>query len=181
VDGKAVYKIIGILCRVEIPYNTGDFRVVNRKTVDSVKNLRETHRFIRGLVPWLGFKSEDFYYDREKCQSGKTKYFFEKILSFALDAIFSFSPFPLRIARYVGILLLFFGFAGASYILYLNFFTGNITPGLTTMLTSIVILSGIQILILGIIGEHVGRIFEETKKASLHSEKTHNLEGFENS
>lgn len=178
---KLFYRLIRLLCRVDIPENTGDFRVMNRNVVQSVKNLRETHRFIRGLVPWVGFKSEAFDYDRERRHDGETHYPFGKMLSFALDAIFSFSSFPLKVATYVGIFLLFLGLLGASYVLYLNIFRGELVPGLTSTLIAVTTLSGVQILILGVIGEYIGRIFEESKRRPLYIiRKTHNLEGAEN-
>ncbi len=178
---KLFYFLIRLLCRVNIPENTGDFRVMNKKVVQAVQSLGENHRFMRGLVPWVGFKSEAFDYDREERYAGETKYPFRKMLSFALDAIFSFSSFPLKVATYIGIVLLFLGSAGALYILYLNLFTDKVVPGLTTLLISIITLSGVQILILGVIGEYVGRIFEEAKKRPLYiTTKTHNLEGTEN-
>lgn len=174
---KLFYRLIRLLCRVDIPENTGDFRVMNKKVVQALKNIRETHRFNRGLVPWVGFKSEAFYYDRKERYAGETKYPFLKMTRFALDALFSFSSFPLQVATYVGLFLLSLGIFGLGYVLYLKLFQGEIAPGLTTILISVITLSGVQILILGVIGAYIGRIFEEVKRRPLYIiRKTRNLE-----
>ena len=178
---KLFYRFIRLLCRVDIPENTGEFRVMTRRVVESVTDLRETHRFTRGFVPWVGFKSEAFYYDREKRYAGETKYPFKKMLGFALDSIFSFSYFPLQVATYLGFFLVFLGGIGLSCILYLKIFRQEVVAGLTTMLAAVVTLSGVQILVLGMMGEYIGRIFEEVKKRPLYVvRKTRNLEDAEN-
>lgn len=165
---KMFYKFISKMCEIEIPEDTGDFRLINKKVLENIKLMRERHRFIRGIVPWIGFKSTPFYYHRDERYAGKTKYPFKKMLKFALDAIFSFSNTPLRFATYIGISIILLGLLGALFMLYLRFFTLYTVPGITAVILTVIIMSGVQIMMLGIIGEYVGRIFEESKKRPLY-------------
>lgn len=168
VTASAFYKLINVMCQIEIPRDTGDFRLIDRKVVDSLRGLKELHRFIRGMVPWVGFKSEPFYYDRDPRHAGETKYTLRKMIHFALDGIFSFSRKPLRFASYLGIIVAILGFLGLGYMIYLKLFTDTVVEGITVVLTSIAIIGGVQLLILGIIGEYIGRIFEQTKNRPLY-------------
>lgn len=162
------YRLIVKLCNVDIPRDTGDFRLINRKVLLAFKGFKERHRFIRGMVPWLGFKSVAYTYKRDVRYAGETKFPFRKMLSFALDAIFSFSNSPLRLATYVGLFLVACGFALATYMMYLKLFLNTPAPGITTILLVLFFLGGFQILMLGLIGEYIGRIFEEVKGRPLY-------------
>lgn len=162
------YKFINVMCQIEIPRDTGDFRLIDRKVLESLKGMKELHRFIRGMVPWVGFKSEPFYYDRDPRHAGETKYTLRKMIRFALDGIFSFSRKPLRLASYLGIIVAILGFVGLGYMIYLKLFTNTVVEGITVILTSIAIIGGVQLLILGIIGEYIGRIFEQSKNRPLY-------------
>lgn len=162
------YKFINMMCKTDIPRDTGDFRLIDRKVLTVLKSMKESHRFIRGMVPWLGFKSEAFLYDRDSRYAGETKYTLSKMLRFAMDGIFSFSRKPLRLASYLGIIVAFLGFLGMAYMIYLKLFTDDVVEGITVVLTSIAILGGVQLLILGIIGEYIGRIFEQAKQRPLY-------------
>jgi glycosyltransferase involved in cell wall biosynthesis len=182
ITAKIFYRMLSKLCDVEIPKDTGDFRVFNRKVLMEIKKLREKHRFLRGMIPWIGFKSTPFLYNRDSRFAGQTKYPFKKMLKFALDAIFSFSNTPLRLASYIGNFIILIGIIGALLMLYLRFFTKYTVPGITAVILTIIIMSGVQIIMLGIIGEYVGRIFEEVKGRPLYIvEKTMNIENGENS
>jgi glycosyltransferase involved in cell wall biosynthesis len=162
------YRLINKMCDVDIPLDTGDFRLINRKVVNTLKSMREKHRFIRGMVPWAGFKSCPFKYHRDERFAGETKYPLRKMIKLAKDAIFSFSDKPLRIATYFGFLVLCLGILSLLLILYLRFFTAYYVSGLTAVIALVVILSGVQIFIMGIMGEYIGRIFEESKKRPLY-------------
>ena len=162
------YRLLNYMCEIEIPTDTGDFRLMSRKVVEAFKQMRERHRFVRGMIPWLGFKSAPLEYDRVERFSGETKYPFKKMVAFATNAILSFSSKPLTIAIRLGFLTIIFGLLGAAYMLYLKFFTNIPLPGLTAILVSIVLFSGVQILLIGVVGEYIARIFEEAKGRPLY-------------
>lgn len=162
------YRLLNYMCEIEIPTDTGDFRLMSRKVVDGFKQMRERHRFVRGMVPWLGFKSAPLEYDREERFAGETKYPLKKMLAFATNAILSFSSKPLTIAIRLGIMTILAGLAGSAYMLYLKFFTSIPVPGLTAILLSIVLFGGVQILLIGVVGEYIARIFEEIKGRPLY-------------
>lgn len=165
---KLFYKFINLLCAIDIPKDTGDFRLITKRVLCSFKQLKEKHRFIRGMIPWVGFRSTPLYYDRDERFAGETKYPLNKMIKFALDAIFSFSNKPLKLANHLGILMILFGFGLGIYMLYMKLFTDLVVPGQTITILTIIIMSGIQVFMLGIIGEYIGRIFEESKDRPLY-------------
>jgi len=162
------YKFINKMCDINIPLDTGDFRLISKKVVMTLRSMREKHRFIRGMVPWVGFKSYPFKYHRDERFAGETKYPLRKMIRLAKDAIFSFSDKPLRVATYFGFLVLTVGVLALLFILYLRLFTTYYVSGLTAIIALVVILSGVQIMIMGVMGEYIGRIFEESKKRPLY-------------
>jgi dolichol-phosphate mannosyltransferase len=162
------YRLLNYMCEMEIPKDTGDFRLMSRNAVNAFKSMRERHRFVRGMVPWLGFRAIAIEYDRDKRFAGTTKYPLRKMIAFASNAIFSFSSKPLTIAIRIGLATILIGFIGGAYILYMKIFTSIPVPGLTAVLLSIVIFSGVQILLIGIVGEYIARIFEEVKNRPLY-------------
>lgn len=164
----AFYRLLNYMCETDIPADTGDFRLMSRKVVDSFKQMRERHRFVRGMVPWLGYKSAPLEYDRAERFAGETKYPLKKMISFATNAILSFSSKPLTLAIRLGFLTILGGLCGSAYMLYLKFFTNIPVPGLTAILLSIVLFSGVQILLIGVVGEYIARIFEEIKGRPLY-------------
>jgi polyisoprenyl-phosphate glycosyltransferase len=164
----AFYHLMTYMCEVDIPTDTGDFRLMSRRLVDVFKQLRERHRFVRGMVPWLGFRSIPLEYDRAERYAGETKYPLRKMLAFATNAILSFSSKPLTMAIRLGLLTILAGISGGIYMLYLKLFTDTPIAGLTAILLSIVIFSGVQILLIGVAGEYIARIFEEVKKRPLY-------------
>ena len=164
----AFYRILSMLCDTDIPNDTGDFRVMSRRVVSALRKMRERHRFIRGMVPWIGFKSAPFSYDRDQRFAGRTKYPVRKMLGFAGNAILSFSAKPLAIATRLGLVAVAVGLAGATYMLYLKLFTDIPVPGITSVLVTIVLFGGFQILLMGLLGEYVARIFEEAKGRPLY-------------
>jgi len=162
------YRFLNFMCEIDIPSDTGDFRLMSRRAVEAFKQLRERHRFVRGMVPWLGFRSTPIEYERAERFAGETKYPLRAMLKFAANAILSFSSKPLAIAIRLGILTIFTGIVGGSYMLYLKLFTNIPIHGLTSILLAIVIFSGVQILLIGVVGEYVARIFEEVKGRPLY-------------
>lgn len=162
------YRLARRMFRVTLPEDTGDFRLITRKVLTAVQGMREQHRFLRGMVPWVGFRSTGIRYDRDPRHAGVTKYPFMKMLRFALDATFSFSMAPLRFTSVIGMLIVMIAAVGAAYMLYLKLFTNRVVPGLTAILVTITFLGGVQISMLGLIGEYIGRIFEESKRRPLY-------------
>ena len=164
----AFYRLLNYMCDIEIPADTGDFRLMSRRAVDAFKQLRERHRFVRGMVPWLGFRAAPLEYDRAERFAGETKYPLRKMIVFAINAILSFSSKPLTMAVRLGLLTIIAGLTGAAYMLYLKLFTNVPVPGLTAILLTVVLLSGTQILLIGVVGEYIARIFEEIKGRPLY-------------
>lgn len=162
------YKLINVMCKIDIPRDTGDFRLIDKKVLTALRGMKEAHRFIRGMVPWVGFKSEAFHYERDSRHAGETKYTLPKMIRFAMDGIFSFSRKPLRLASYLGIIVAFLGFLGMAYMIYLKLFTDDVVEGITIILLSIAMIGGVQLLMLGVLGEYIGRIFEQSKDRPLY-------------
>lgn len=162
------YRLLTAVCRVEIPTDTGDFRLVSRQVVSAFRRLREVHRFVRGIVPWVGFRSTAFVYDRQERFAGVTKYPFFKMARFAMDAILSFSYFPLRISTYLGLGMTVLSILGIVLVTYLRLFTNYTIPGISAVLILVFLTSGVQFIILGVMGEYVGRIFEQAKQRPLY-------------
>ena len=165
---KLFYRLIYRITDVDIPKDTGDFRLMDRKVVEALRTMRERNRFMRGLSVWVGFKQAGVYYVREPRFAGETKYPFRKMLKFALDAITSFSYVPLQLATYTG-----FAIAGLSLVavliaVYLRLTTGRALLGQATTLVAVLFLGGIQLIFLGIIGEYLGRIYDEVKARPLY-------------
>ncbi|WP_415890278.1 glycosyltransferase family 2 protein [Neptuniibacter sp. SY11_33] len=165
---SAFYRMMSYLCDVDIPRDTGDFRVVSRRVVEAFRGLRERHRFVRGMIPWIGFSAVPFEYERQERFAGETKYPLKKMLSFAANAIFSFSKKPLTLAIRLGVATIALGLLMAVYFLYMKLFTDTPVPGLTAILVSIVFFSGVQIAFMGGLGEYIARIFEEAKGRPLY-------------
>ncbi|MBF0232140.1 MAG: glycosyltransferase family 2 protein [Desulfamplus sp.] len=168
VTAAGFYRLLNYMCEIDIPTDTGDFRLMSRKVVEVFKQMRERHRFVRGMVPWLGFRAIPFEYDRSERFAGQTKYPLNKMIAFATNAILSFSTKPLTMAIRLGSLTIFLGCVGGGYMLYLKLFTNTLVPGLTAILLSIVLFSGVQILLIGVIGEYIARIFQEVKGRPLY-------------
>lgn len=159
------YKFINFLSDTHIPDDVGDFRLIDRMVVDFINNLHEQSRFLRGLVAWGGFPAEYVFFDREKRHSGETHYPFSKMLNFALEGIISFSTKPLRLASYLGFLTGSIGFLGIIYaVIGKLFFTGYWVTGWTALFVGIMFLGGVQLITIGIIGEYIGKIYQEVQR-----------------
>lgn len=164
---RLFYRITERLTSVSIPVDTGDFRLMSRRVVDALKRSRERHRFLRGLVSWVGYRQIGITYDRDARFTGRTKYPFSKMLRFAIDGITSFSEIPLRFATYFGFLASGFAFVYAVVVLVLKFLRHN-EPGYTSTMIAILFLGGVQLITIGILGEYVGRIYDEIKARPLY-------------
>ncbi len=165
---KLFYRILYKVTDINIPLDTGDFRIMRRNVVDTLNSMPEAHRFIRGMVSWIGFKQVGLEYERQERFAGQTKYPFKKMLRFAFDAITSFSTVPLKLMIYVGFFVSFIGLLGVFYILYIKFFTTDAVTGWSSIMITILLMGGIQLLTLGIMGEYIGRISEESKQRPLY-------------
>lgn len=165
---KWFYRFINKLSDVDIPLDTGDFRLMDRNALNQFLSMRESYRFVRGMVAWIGFNQTFVSYDRESRFAGTTKYPLKKMLRLASDAILSFSNTPLKIATFVGFVTSIAAFVGILYALYMRIFTDNYVEGWTLLMISILMIGGIILLVLGIIGEYVGRIYGEIKQRPLY-------------
>jgi len=164
---RAFYRIIRRLTNVSIPVDTGDFRLMDRRVVDALEQTRERHRFLRGLVSWVGFKQTGIEYERDARVSGKTKYPLSKMVRFAFDGITSFSELPLRFATYLGFVVSGFAFVYTIVVVILKFLGAN-EPGYTSTMVAILFLGGVQLIGIGILGEYVGRIYDQVKGRPLY-------------
>lgn len=162
---KMFYNTLNALSDVEIPKDTGDFRLVDRKVVDTINLLPEHNKFLRGLFSWVGYKQTPFEYERKERFAGKTKYSLKKMLKLASDGIISFSNKPLKIVGGLGIISIIISiciliYALLSYIFKLN----NLSSGWTSLMVAITFFAGVQLLSMWIMSEYIGRIYDETKQ-----------------
>jgi glycosyltransferase involved in cell wall biosynthesis len=165
---RLFYRTTQRLTKVAIPVDAGDFRLMSRRVVDALKVIRERHRFIRGLVSWVGFPQTALEYDRDERYSGESKYPVSKMLRFAIDGITSFSDVPLRFASYFGFVVSGIAFVVGIVEIGLRIFTGYNLPGYTSTIFAILFLGGVQLIGIGILGEYIGRIYEEIKGRPLY-------------
>lgn len=162
---KMFYTTLNALSNVEIPKDTGDFRLVDRKVVDVVNQLPEHNKFLRGLFSWVGYKQTPFEYERQERFAGKTKYPLKKMLKLASDGIISFSTKPLKIVGYIGILSILLSIAILIYsLISFAFKLNDLTAGWTSIMVTVTFFAGIQLISVWIMSEYVGRIYDETKK-----------------
>ncbi len=163
------YHVINFVSKnVHIPKNTGDFRLMNRRSINALIQLREKHRFMKGLFAWVGFKQIALEYDRAPRAAGTTKWNYLNLWHFALEGIAGFSTTPLRIASLFGFIISIFSFLFGAYIIARTIFFGADAPGWASLMVMITFLSGIQLLSIGILGEYIGRIFGESKQRPLY-------------
>ncbi|RME84498.1 MAG: glycosyltransferase [Caldilineae bacterium] len=168
VTAQLFYRLINRITGVDIPLDTGDFRLMDRKVVDALRSMREHHRFMRGLSIWVGFKQTGVEYVREERFAGETKYPLSKMLRFALDGITSFSYLPLQLATYMGFIIAGLSILGIILTVILRLSGSQAFYGQASTLVMVMFLGGIQLISLGIIGEYLGRIYEEVKQRPLY-------------
>lgn len=165
---RLFYRLLRQLTDIDMPVDTGDFRLIDRNVCNALKLVNERNRYVRGIISWLGFKQTGIEFTREKRFAGETKYPFRKMIRFAFDAISSFSYKPLKLASYVGFFLSFFSFLYLLVVLYEGTFTNKTTPGWTSTLAVSLLFNGIVLIMLGIIGGYIGRIYDEAKGRPLY-------------
>lgn len=161
-SAEGFYKLMDKL-GVKLVFNHADFRLMSRRAVDELEKFAETNMFLRGIVPLIGFKSTSVYYDRKPRPAGETKYPLKKMLSFAFDGITSFSVTPIRFVLLIGFISFFVSLGFGVYFLALKYF-GSTELGWTSLITSIWLIGGLQLIALGLVGEYVGKIYKETKR-----------------
>jgi polyisoprenyl-phosphate glycosyltransferase len=167
-SAKFFYRVFSALSGIDIPANSADFRLLDRRVVEAFRQIRERTRFLRGLVSWAGFRSIAVPYDAPARHSGTSKYSTRRMMRFAIDALVSFSATPLYMAIYVGALMALLGCVYMFYVLYARLVTGNVVPGWTSLIILVSFVGGIQLIIMGIIGVYIGKIYEETKQRPLY-------------
>ncbi|CAM3863243.1 glycosyltransferase family 2 protein [Mesobacillus zeae] len=159
---ESFYKLMGRM-GVDLVYNHADFRLMGRRAVEELEKFGESNMFLRGIVPLIGFKTAEVYYDRKERLAGETKYPLKKMLAFAFDGITSFSITPIRMVLLVGVLSFLGSLGFGGYFLLLKFF-GETETGWTSLITSIWLIGGLQLMGLGLVGEYIGKIYKETKR-----------------
>ncbi|HEY0827972.1 MAG TPA: glycosyltransferase family 2 protein [Bacilli bacterium] len=162
------YKFIKKITNINIPKNTGDFRLMSRQVVDALNDMPEQHRFMKGLFSWVGFRQTSVSYYREPRHRGTSKYNYWKLWNFALEGITSFSFLPLQLASYMGFGVALFAIIYAIYMVATTLLQGNPVPGYPSLMVAILFLGGVQLMTLGVVGEYVGRIYNETKRRPLY-------------
>ena len=162
------YRFIRTLSRINIPEDTGDFRLLNRRAVTSLGLLREQHRFMKGLFAWIGFKQRGVTYHRDRRFAGATKWNYWRLWNFAITGITSFSTGPLKVATYLGLSVGGFAFAYAALIIYKTLVYGESVRGYPSLMVAVLFLGGVQLIAIGLVGEYVGRMFDETKRRPLY-------------
>jgi len=167
-SAKVFYRFIRQLTTVDIPPDTGEFRLIDRKVCDAINKLPEKSRYIRGLVSWVGFKQTAVEYVREERFAGVTKYPLRKMITFAMDAITSFSHKPLKLATMVGFLISLLSFFYMLYVFYQVFFTDQTITGWASTVAIILFTQGIVLMLLGLMGEYIGRIYRELQNRPLY-------------
>ncbi len=168
---RAFYRIIKRLTKVAIPLDTGDFRLMSRRVVEALRRSPERHRFLRGMVSWVGFNQVAIEYDRDVRHTGKTKYPLPKMIRFAMDGITSFSDIPLRFASYFGFTVSAVAFIYALIVVAFKLFSlkpPGYTPGWASTIVAVLFLGGVQLMSLGILGEYLGRVYDEVKGRPLY-------------
>jgi glycosyltransferase involved in cell wall biosynthesis len=175
---EGFYQVINKLSRVSIPPNTGDFRLIDRRVVESIKKMPERQRFMKGIFAWVGYKQTSILFDREPRYQGQTKWNYWKLWNFAIDGITSFSFLPLKVWTYVGLIIALVSLVYASFLILRTIIFGIDVPGYASLMVAVLFLGGIQLLTLGIIGEYIGRVYEEVKGRPLYLVR--DCYGFEN-
>lgn len=164
ITAKLFYRTLKSITSIDIPLDTGDFRIISKKVAQQLMVMQEKNKFLRGQIAWLGFKQTFVRYERQERQMGETKFTLKKMLQFAFDGITSFSNFPLQIATFLGFLFSVVSFLIILYALFSKFVLGHFVEGWTSLMVSTMFIGGVQLLCIGIIGEYISRIGNDVKK-----------------
>lgn len=175
---RVFYRLVRRLAAIDVPVDAGDFRLMSRRAVDALVSMRERNRYVRGMVAWVGFRRDVVEYERDPRAAGTTKYPLGKMLRLAMDGIVSFSLRPLQLSGALGALAALLGFGVLVYAVFERLAGRDVLPGWTSLMVAILFMGGVQLLSLAVLGEYVGRIYEEVKGRPLYvvSERV----GFEN-
>jgi polyisoprenyl-phosphate glycosyltransferase len=161
------YKLLNRLSSLELPEGAADFRYMSRRVVDVLAAMPERHRFLRGLVRWAGYRQTFVEYHRGPRDAGESKYGLRRMLLFAWDAVVSFSSFPLRVASVLGICVSLLGWVYLVYAFAIKVFTDRAIQGWTSVTAAVLLLGGVQLVFLGILGQYVGRMYDDVKQRPL--------------
>jgi glycosyltransferase involved in cell wall biosynthesis len=164
----AFYRVINWLSRVRVPPDTGDFRLLSRRAVQGLREVREHHRFMKGLFAWIGYRQIAVPYHRSPRASGRSKWNYVRLWNFSLEGITGFTIAPLKVATYVGLIVAISAIAYGGIIIWRTLIYGSEVPGYPSLMAVILLLGGLQLTTLGILGEYVGRVFNETKRRPLY-------------
>lgn len=176
---RLFYRILKAITNIDIPLDTGDFRIMDRKVVDILNTMPEKHKFLRGQIAWVGFQQVCIEYERAERQSGASGYTYQKMMRFALDGITAFSDLPLKIVTWFGFLVSFVAFLVILFAFYSRFITQDYEKGWTSIMVSVLFIGGIQMIAIGIIGEYLSRMNSDIRKRPLYIIKDSNLEDLE--
>ncbi len=172
---KTFYRILKKITSINIPIDTGDFRIIDRKVVELLKQMPEQHKFLRGQISWIGFNQTSIEYDRQERHGGKTAYTYKKMIRFAIDGITSFSNFPLKFVTFAGFLVSGISFLLMLYALYSRLILKHFALGWTSLMLSILFIGGIQLIGIGIIGEYISRMGDNIRNRPLYIVKETNM------
>jgi glycosyltransferase involved in cell wall biosynthesis len=165
---RLFHRVMQHVGKFTIPQDTGDFRILSRRAVNALNTFKEHHRFMKGLFAWIGFKQKAVPYNRDSRRAGKSKWSYWRLWNFALDGITSFTIAPLKISTYIGTITALSAFGYGIYMVIETLLHGNEVPGYPSLIVIILMLGGVQLVAIGILGEYLGRIFNETKQRPLY-------------
>ena len=165
---KCFYRFLHYMAEIEIPLDTGDFRLMDKKVVEAFKQMPERNRFVRGMVSWVGFDQTYIEYERDERYAGETKYPLKKMLHFATDGIISFSTKPLKMVRTLGFITIFLAIILLLYSLFAKFVMHSVVTGWTSLMVAITFFSGVQLFSIGLLGEYIARIYDESRQRPLY-------------
>jgi len=173
---RMFYRILSSITSIDIPLDTGDFRMVHRKIVDVLKHMPEQQKFLRGQISWAGFHQTFIEYDRDERHAGETGYTYKKMMRFAMDGITSFSNLPLKFATALGFVVSFISFLFALWALYSRFISKSYVPGWTSLMLVVLFIGGVQLVCIGIIGEYISRLSANVRNRPLYIINDSNVE-----
>ncbi|OCA88297.1 glycosyltransferase [Bacillus sp. FJAT-27225] len=168
ITAKYFYRFLNYMSEIDIPKDTGDFRIIDRKVADVFKQMTEKNRFVRGMISWVGFRQTFIEYERDERFAGETKYPFRKMVKFAADGIIAFSTKPLRLVTMIGLVAVLISFLLLLYALIVKIFGYQVEAGWTSIIVAITFFSGTQLLGLGIVGQYIARIYDESKNRPIY-------------
>lgn len=167
-SSKLYYQLLQKATHIDIQQDTGDFRLLDRRCVEALKQIRESQRYTKGMFSWIGYKKKEISYDRDPRAAGITKWNYPKLINFAIDGLTSFTTAPLRVSSVLGVLVSLAAFAYIVFLVIRTIFFGTDLAGYPSMMAVILFIGGVQLLSLGVIGEYIGRIFNESKQRPLY-------------